>query len=95
MLVVFLYFTIPDPVVYVQKFIKFLAYSQKGNDFVIWRRHLLKYFEVPESFRGAGWPWIFKYFFFAMPIMFVTYLVALFYVLFKSKKDPKLPVGVF
>ncbi len=87
-ILILLYFTLPDPVTYIKTFIDFLAFSQKGNDFILWKKALVEYFPIPEGFRGGGWAWIIKYFFFITPIMFITYLVSLVYLAKKSVKRP-------
>jgi hypothetical protein len=74
-----LYFTLPNPTGYLTKFRDFLNYSKKGNDFIIWRHVLEKYFSFPETFRGGGVIWIIKYFFLILPILFSVYLVSLMY----------------
>jgi len=86
-LIIFCYFTFPNSIGYIQSFIDFLAYSQKGNDFIVWRKDLVQYFPIPDGFRGGGWPWILKYFLTFMPIIFCAYIVSLIYLLKRSFKQ--------
>ena len=87
-LLIFLYFTLPHPLNYMHSFIDFLAFSRKGNDFILWKETLVKYFPIPDGFRGAGWSWIIRYCFFITPVMFSTYLISLIYLAKKCKKNP-------
>lgn len=80
-LVVFLYFTWPDPAGSLTQFSRFLSASQKENHFTTYHDYLSSYFAVPEVFRGGGWVWILKYLWLTMPVMFAGYLLALGYVL--------------
>lgn len=90
MLIPFLYFTLPNPLEYLDKFRDFLNFSRKGNDFMIWRELLEKYFTFPETFRGGGLVWIIKYMFLILPVVFPVYLITLGYLIYRSMRKPSL-----
>lgn len=87
--VIFL-FTWPDPAKVIHDFIQFVTTSQHFNHFNNYRHYISEYlpepftFDLPRpiTFRGAGWVWIFKYFFLIMPVMFAFFLFSVVY-LFK------------
>lgn len=87
---VFLLFTIPHPLISLQQALKFLRFSQFGNNFVIYRNFLSQLFFLPADLRGAGWIWIIKYFFLIMPLMFSVYILCVLYLLVRSFKKPAL-----
>ncbi len=86
-LVVFLLFTLPDPLMSLRQFTKFLRFSQKGNNFVIYHDFLSRYFSLPNDFRGGGWIWIIKYAWFVMPVLFFGYISSLIYLIVKAVKN--------
>ena len=80
--VVFLYFTLPDPVELAREFMRFVHYSRSINHFDYHHEALKTIFPAPYkfnlpapvSFRGGGWGWIIKYFMLIMPLLFPAYL---------------------
>jgi len=85
---VFLIFTIPDPIYNFSQFVRFLNFSQEGNNFVIYKNYLTKFFPMPEVLRGGGLYWILKYFILIMPTVFPIYAICLFYLLRNIYKKP-------
>lgn len=92
-LIPFLYFTLPDPIGYFHKFQDFLNFSRRGNDFIIWRHLLERYFSFPESFRGGGIIWVLKYMFLILPILFPLYIGSLLYLIARAFKK-KAYIGI-
>jgi len=90
MITVFLIFTIPDPMHSINSFIKFIEMSQFRNNFRIYHSFLSQYFASEIDFRGGGWLWILKYFFFAMPFLFTAYVLGIFYLLKKTYRNTML-----
>ncbi len=78
---IFLLFTFPHCIKNIKDYSLFIRASQSGNNFVIYQSYLSRYFPLPESLRGEGFVWIFKYFFLIMPIMFPWYIVSLLYLI--------------
>ncbi len=85
---IFLLFTLPDPVLNVRYFFKFIHMSQHVNNFFTYKKYLSQFFDVPASLRGGGWVWIIKYFFLIMPVLFSVYLISLGYLLKAAAKRP-------
>ncbi len=86
-LLVFFFFTIPDPLFCLKQTFGFLQFSRKGNNFVIYQRYLSQFFPVPDSLRGGGWAWIAKYFLLILPVLFPVYSASLIYLLKKYYKN--------
>lgn len=82
---VVLIFTFPDPITNLQKFGRFLLASQHGNHFSFYHDYLIRFFSLPHSFRGAGWPWILKYVFYMIPVIFTAYLISILYAIGSSR----------
>ncbi|MDP2653665.1 MAG: hypothetical protein Q8Q08_06500 [Candidatus Omnitrophota bacterium] len=78
-LAVVLLFTLPDPAHSLREFIAYVRFSQYGNNFAIYHNYVYQYSPIPPYFRGAGWPWVLKYFFLIMPVLFGAYVLAVFY----------------
>lgn len=87
-LMIFLLFTLPDPIENIKGFRRFLQFSQTGNNFNIYYDLLYQYYPIPEGFRGEGIRWIFKYFFLITPILFTGYWLSAGYLLKKSFQKP-------
>ena len=83
---VVLVFTYPDPIGNIRQFGRFVLASQYGNHFAFYHDYLLRHFSLPVSFRGAGWPWVIKYVFYIMPLMFTVYLISIIYLLAISRQ---------
>jgi len=87
---IFLVFTIPDPANNIKGFLRFLRFSQSGNNFVLYKNYLQYLgFAMPSELRGGGLLWIWKYFLLIMPVMFPLYLAGNLVLLFRARRDPR------
>ncbi len=84
--VIFLFFTLPDPIKTIKGYIEFIQFSKNGNNLIIYHNLLQQFSPVPFDYRGAGWPWVFKYFLLIMPILFPIYAFCLVYALFLARR---------
>jgi len=84
----FLFFTFPDPLQSMREYMRFINFSQHGNNFAIYHIYLERFFPASPDFRGAGWIWIIKYFFLIMPVLFSLYWMSAAY-LFKIALQKK------
>ena len=78
-----IYFTYPDILGNIQKFLEYVEISSRDNHF---RYNLIpfqQWIQKPADGIRGGWPWIFKYFILVMPVLFYVYLVSFGYLLVK------------
>ena len=68
------YITLPDPVHYTRMFMGYLKSARSGSDFSY--TDFSGFLQLPADFRGAGWPWIWRYFALSQPILLFIYIMA-------------------
>lgn len=83
-LVVFVIFTMPNIAGNIKDYFEFMQFSKLGNNFMLYKDYLERFFPVHPSLRGGGWLWIIKYAFLILPVIFPLYLLAFFYLLKKG-----------
>lgn len=90
---IFFLFTFPNTVQYIKDYFEFMHFSRTGNNFMLYKDYLERFFPVPPTLRGGGWLWIIKYGFLILPFIFPLYLFAFIYV-FKKGFQQKLPIAL-
>lgn len=93
-LTIILIFTLPHPIKNIGEYFQFVSCNQYANHFFILHDRLRQYLPAGHPlltsqsllFRGAGWPWIIKYAWHIMPVLFGVYLGSIIFLIFRCRK---------
>ncbi|MBU4334261.1 MAG: glycosyltransferase family 39 protein [Candidatus Omnitrophica bacterium] len=95
LLLVYIVFTYPYPVLTMEYFLKVVSFSKLKNNFTVFRQANAKHFYAPQMFRGGGIRWIAKYFYLTMPTLFFGYVASLLFLVKQTKHQTKIWIILF